>query len=952
MSVTKPLAPLLPEQALAADPDSHAWVAASAGTGKTQVLIARVLRLLLAGARPQAILCLTFTKLAAAEMQNRVMARLAHWVGCSDAALASELAAIGVTGDTEALAQLHDRARGLFAAVLETPAGLAIQTIHSFAQGLIASFPVEAQISPGFQTLDDRAGIMLRGRVLGDALTGVMARDAGLRADLAEVALDGGEARLQDIMAAAAAHTDALAAQRIEGIDPLLRRFVGLPADGGSAQADLAAALPGLPWAQLADLAKALGRQKGVNALKLRDALAASLALSDPAQQWALLWGIFFRADNLPRVVTGLIPKALDDADSGWRPLCSEVQNQLQTIRAGQERWQILAYTGRHLRLAVQLAQDWQAAKARAGVIDYADMIAAAVRLLSAPGAADWVRFKLDSRIDHVLVDESQDTNLAQWEVIGALVEEFFAGRGQRDQFRSLFVVGDFKQSIFSFQGADPRVYSDRRELFHGLCEAEPERWHEVPLSRNFRSADIILDSVDRVIAHIGNDAFAGEDVPAHTAFKAKAGCVTLWPPLLPAAAEQADEADDDGDDMDGDQQPAGQAGLASEIDLARRIAITIADWLRGPAPLVLPGSGRRAAPQDVMILVRRRGRLMNALVGALHEQGVAVAGADRLNLAEPLAVADLVALVKFVCQPGDDLTLAALLVSPLVGLNHDDLTSLAAGRSGSLWAAVQASTDADAVRAHAWLAAALRLGSAVSPYHYLESVLSGPLAGRSRLLARLGEEARDAIDTVLDQALACEAAGAASLQAFLSWMDAKDLEVKRDPEAALDAVRLLTVHGAKGLQAPIVILADACAPPLSQQGVLALPLDGHGASLPLWLPPGLAAPPANITAALDQRKADAAAEDRRLLYVALTRAEEILCIGGASKPTKKWEVHPDSWYAAIDAALSGEVTAVQDVSAWPRPVRHLASGTPAAHVTVQLAPDASLLPAGTWWRE
>lgn len=941
-AILKPLAALLHEQAQAADPDVHAWVAASAGTGKTQVLTARVLRLLLAGSRPEAILCLTFTKLAAAEMQNRVMTRLAHWAGCSDADLASDVSAIGGGCDADTLA----RARGLFAAVLETPAGLAIQTIHSFAQGLIAAFPVEAQISPGFQTLDDRAGILLRGRVLNDALTGVMADDPVLRADLGEVALDGGEGRLHELMAAAAAHEEALAPLRVEGVDALLRRYLALPTEGGGAEAALAAALPGLPVARLLALGVALGRQSGANALKLADRLAAALNMADPQKRWEELWGCFFTTANAPRALS-MIPKALDTADPTWKLFCAEMQAQLLTIRGEQERWQILAIASRHLRLAITLAQHWRAAKARAGVIDYADMIVAAVRLLSAPGAAQWVRFKLDSRIDHVLVDEAQDTNLAQWEVIAALVEEFFAGKGQRDQFRSLFVVGDFKQSIFSFQGADPMVYRDRREHFHGLCEAEPERWMEVPLARNFRSADIILDVVDRVIGHVGTVPFGGEEVPPHAAFKAKAGVVSLWPPLLPDAGEEEDE----GDEAVGPGN-AGQAGLASEIDLARRIAATIADWLTGPAPLVLPGSGRRAAPQDVMILVRRRGRLMNALVGALHEQGVPVAGADRLNLSEPLAVADLVALVQFVCQPGDDLTLAALLVSPLVGLTHDRLTELAAGRRGSLWAAVQAGTDDDVVAARDWLAGVLRQGAAVSPYQFLELVLSGPLQGRARLLARLGEEARDAIDTVLDQALACESAGAASLQAFLAWMAAKDLEVKRDPEAALDAVRLMTVHGAKGLQAPIVILADACAPPQTTNGQVALPLDGAGAALPLWLPPGLVAPPERIAAALERRKLDGAAEDRRLMYVALTRAEEILCIGGATKPTKDWEVHPQSWYAAVENALAGMALLDEAHAAWLQPVRHLRGGTPVQLAATEISPDASRLPQGNWWRE
>jgi ATP-dependent helicase/nuclease subunit A len=928
----KPLNSLLEAQALAADPGVHAWVAASAGTGKTQVLTARVLRLLLGGARPDAILCLTFTRLAAAEMQGRVMARLARWAGCDDAELARDLEAIGAAAD----AGTRDIARRLFARVLETPAGLAIQTIHSFAQGLIASFPVEAGIAPGFRTLDDRAAALLRRRVLADALADT--GDAGFADDVGEVALDGGEARLAEIMAELARHGEALAAMRVEAVDPMLRRHLGLRHDG-NAEAALAAALPGLPWARLGDMARALSDHGGANALKLAEQLAAAIGAAHPGDQWAAVWPAFFTGKNEPRSLAGMIPKALDAADPLWRPFCAEVQERLLTIRAEQDRWAILAVGGRHLRVAVRLAQDWQAAKHRMGVIDYDDMIRAASRLLGEPGAADWVRFKLDTRIDHILVDEAQDTNEAQWQVIRALAEEFFAGKGQRDTFRSLFVVGDFKQSIFSFQGADPQVYSDKREDFAQLCEAEPDRWRELPLSINFRSAPAVLAVVDAVIARIGSAPFGGEAVPPHQAHDQEAaGAVTLWPPLL---AEAGDEADGDADD---DGPPPRE-----EYRLARTIAGSIAGWLGDSAPLLLPTAGRRAAPQDVLILVRKRGRLMNALVAALHEAGVPVAGVDRLNLKDPLAVADLVALVEFVAQPDDDLALAALLVSPLCGLDHDQLTTLAAGRPGRLWAAVTASDDPAVIAARQWLEGAQRLADDVSPYRFLEAVLSGPLQGRARLLGRLGEEARDAIDTVLDQALACEAAGAASLQAFLVWMAGEAPQVKRDPEAPLDAVRLMTVHGAKGLEAPIVILADACLPPETPGGLVSISFD-NGPELPLWLPPGLVAPPPFVAAARSLRDERAAHEHRRLLYVALTRARELLFIGGAATPTSDWDVHPDSWYGLLEATLAGWSLAEVDDPLWGIVRRH-ESGTPHPLAEAAIAPAAGRLPMGDWWQ-
>ncbi|WP_033372849.1 double-strand break repair helicase AddA [Sandarakinorhabdus sp. AAP62] len=930
---TRALEPLKPAQADAADPQVHAWVAASAGTGKTQVLSARVLRLLLTGARPDAILCLTFTKLAAAEMQNRVMARLAWWAGCTDAELAHDLKAIGAATDAETCAT----ARGLFAAVLEAPAGLAIQTIHSFAQGLIASFPVEAGITPGFQTLDDRAAALLRRRVLTDALTDTS--NPRFLADVAEIAIDGGEARLQAIMKTLARHGAALAELRVEGVEPLLRRALGL-ADGDSEAATLAAGIAALPLLKLQQFAQALGRQDKATSQKLAGNLVAFLMASNKPALWDQLWRLFFSTKNEPLLLTTLVLKDLDAENPDWRPFCAELQAQLLSLRADLERWQILAFAGRHLRVAVRLAQDWRAAKHRAGVIDYDDMIAAAARLLGEPGAADWVRFKLDSRIDHVLVDEAQDTNLLQWQVIRALVEEYFSGLGQRDQFRSLFVVGDFKQSIMGFQGADPLIYADMREVFFQLCEAEPDRWKELPLTVNFRSVPAILDVVDQVIGHVGPEMFDPQGVEPHVAHKQGAGLVMLWPPLLPDAGSTADEDDDDA--AEDDSPP-----LAQHIAMARHIAATVAGWLAPETALILPASGRRAAAQDILVLVRKRSGLMNALVTALHEAGVPVAGADRLNLAEPLAVADLLALVQFACQPDDDLTLAALLVSPFCGLDHDQLTGIAAGRPGSLWAAVLASDDPAVAAPRAVLAEVLRLAADVSPYRFLETILSGPLAGRRKLLARLGEEARDAIDTVLDQALACEAAGAASLQAFVAWMAAEDLEVKRDPEAAIDAVRLMTVHGAKGLQAPIVIMADACHVPPPEKGALLLAL-GNGPELPLWVPTKLVAPPAFLAAAETDRAARAAREHRRLLYVALTRAEEVLCIGGATKPGKKWDVHPESWYQLVEGALT-DLEAV-DNPHWPQPVRLFRSGPPTVLREADVKPDATLLPTDRWW--
>ncbi|KPF65791.1 hypothetical protein IP88_13215, partial [alpha proteobacterium AAP81b] len=687
-------------------------------------------------------------------------------------------------------------------------------------------------------------------------------------------------------------------------------------------------------------LAAALGRCGGVNALKLADGLAAWLGLTDPASGHDAFARLFLKADGDPKQSTTLVPVAADKADPSLRPFCEALCSQLVAIAEEQALYRIADHAARHLRVGQRLAADWTRAKARGGVIDYGDMIAAARRLLAGAGAAEWVRFKLDARIDHVLVDEAQDTNPAQWDIVYALVEEFFAGAGAREVERRLFVVGDFKQSIYRFQGADPHHYRALGEHFGQLAGDAGHDWRPVPLATNFRSLPAILKVVDTVIETLVPATFdpAGS-VPEHVAHRCGEGVVTLWPPLLATEADGEDEPDPDSDATSDSGDDA--APPAVEIRLARQVAATIAGWLDPADPLVLPARGRPARPEDILVLVQARGRFSGALVTALHEARVPVAGVDRLKLAEPLAVADLLALVRFVLQPGDDLTLAALLVSPFGGLDHDQLLALAQDRPRTLWEAVRDSTDAQVIAARDWLGTVLGFADLAAPYAFFERILSGPLQGRRRLLARLGEEARDAIDAVLDQALAFEAAHPPSLQGFLAWIDADDVEIKRDPEAPLDAVRLMTVHGAKGLQAPIVILADACRTRKADTGPVPMLVDGE--TLPIFVP-GKAKLSGPLAKAVDDRDAEAAREYSRLLYVALTRAEDLLFIGGT---LAKAEPDEASWYVAIEAALAELGAEVIDAPGWPGDTLEYRSGEPVAHEPPTLAArDArSLLP-------
>ncbi|MFZ4689973.1 MAG: double-strand break repair helicase AddA [Polymorphobacter sp.] len=924
MSAAKPLLPLKPAQALGATPDRHAWVAASAGTGKTQVLSARVLRLLLLGTPPHAILCLTFTKLAAAEMQARVLDRLARWARCTADELVSDLRAL--EADTDSATQA--RARRLFAQVLDAPAGLAVQTIHAFAQGLIASFPVESGVAPGFATLDDRGGMALRRRLLTEAIEAA-ARDgdSAFLDDLAEISISGGEQQLAAVAARLMGHGEALAGLAMAGIEPMLRRGFGLPTDGDGA-AVLAAQVAAFDMAGLVRLASAL-EQGGKIALGKRTRLLAWLESTDKAAAFETLCEVFLTTTET--VNSQAITKAVAAHDPVAAAFYPEFGAGLIAMRCEQRLYAAAAHAARHLRVGKRLAADWTRAKARLGVIDYDDMIAAAQRLLTAPGAADWVRYKLDQRIDHVLVDEAQDTNLRQWEIVRALIDEFFAGDGARETRRTLFVVGDFKQSIFGFQGADPAVYRDKRDGFAELASDAGDVLETIELTTNFRSVGAVLDVVDAVIAELGAQAFDKDGVLPHVPErKPQAGRVTLWPPVQPAG--DADDAEDD------ESGPAPKA----EITMAHNVAETIAGWLDPADPMLLPSKGRPVGPQDILVLVRSRSGFSTALVGALHEYGVPVAGVDRLKLTDPLAVADLLALARFALQPGDDLTLAALLVSPFLALDHDQLFALADGRSGALWDRVRDSGDPAVVAAAAWLGDVLGLADFTAPYEFFERILSGHLQGRQKLLARLGEEARDAIDAVLDQALAFESANAPSLQGFLAWVEGDDIDIKRDPDAPLDAVRLMTVHGAKGLQAPIVILADtAKARRAEREAPVLMSFDG-GLRLPVFLADRKRLT-GRLAQAVEDQDHDAEREHCRLLYVALTRAEDLLFVGGALSG-KAAEAPEGSWYRHIEAGMLALEAETTDLPVWEEPSLVHATGIPAPAVVVDtvITPDAA----------
>lgn len=888
----RPLPPLRGEQRRASAPDAHIWLSASAGTGKTQVLSARVFRLLLRGVEPAAILCLTFTKAGAAEMASRISQRLAAWVRMKDRDLFTDLQALGEPGDPAQRA----RARTLFASVLDAPGGgLRIQTIHGFCQGLLAAFPAEAGLVPGFRPIEAREeAVLARSTLAGMLVSAEQEGRTGPADAIGNLSLRLGEAGAERFLidcARAGAALEALPS----GIHPWLRRALDLPAgDIGDhlRQACSDEAIDRVTLEAIAARNQAWGTKSG---LARADTIATWLASCSEERaatlgQLHLVWA---KADGDPRS----FGKGQAPGDPDYADLAMRLHQTCAALLSLQERVAYADLLADGLTVGRDYARHYVAAKRRGGLVDFDDLIAATVALLDQPGIGDWVRFKLDQTTEHVLIDEAQDTNIAQWRIVRALVDEYFVGRGvYAPSVRTLFTVGDHKQAIFGFQGTDPINFRAAQMHFARKAEQvlgddrtpDEERglpFEELALVSSFRSTRPILQFVDAAIAALGFDALGLEaDPPPHASEVPGPGHIELLPPTVAGAAEDDGGAEEWIDD--------------AVRENATRIARLVRRWL--DEGMLLESKGRPIRPEDIMVLVKRRGEIAQLIVARLYAEGVPVAGVDRLRLNAPLAVQDLLAAIRFVLQPEDDLSLASLLVSPLIGWSQEDLLARAVPRSGSLWRHLSEQYR-DLVTP---LSTLLAKADFSTPYRFLEEILSGELDGRRRLLARLGEEARDPIEELLSAALTFETTATPSLQRFLDWFDRGEVEVKREAESAYNAVRVMTAHGAKGLQAPIVILADATADPdATRTTALMWTPEGSTAPIPVFPPRGSerAGPIADVAANVAARERQ---EHWRLFYVAATRAEERLVIAGSLGPKYRNGPPEASWHAVASRAL------------------------------------------------
>ena len=890
-------------QRRASHPLTSVWVSANAGSGKTHALTTRVARLLLAGTQPQRVLCLTFTKAAAAEMAGRLYKRLGGWATMADGELA---AAIEEIEGRKPDAKMLDDARKLFARAIETPGGLKIQTIHAFCERLLGRFPLEAGVPPQFEILDERSSEELMDEVRDTVLRHAGAEpDTPLGRALAHIVSRVDELAFGKLLKEVTGQRGNFARMldRFGGLDGICRAVrVALSVEPGVSTGNLVAEIVSLPEAAMRHAAEVLSGGSKTDTERaglLHGFLADEARRAERVDDYI---AIFLTKEMTPRKT--LMTKKLAEQNASAASALEEEQVRIAALLARIRAIRVAEATEAIMTIAIAILDAFEEAKRARALLDYDDLIAKTRALLTTSSMAPWVLYKLDGGIDHILVDEAQDTSPEQWDVVARIADEFMSGAGARDVARTIFAVGDEKQSIFSFQGADPARFDEMKRYFEKRMKAAELPWDYVPLTRSFRSVPEVLRAVDRVfeLEVARNGLTASGELDPHIAHRdLDAGLVEIWGLEEPEEGEEASPWDAPLDYMTGE---------APMSRLAARIASTIDGWLKTGEELL--AKGRPIEPGDILILVRRRNAFVGEMVRHLKARGVPVAGADRMVLTEQMAVMDLVSLGRFVLLPDDDLTLATVLKGPLAGLTEDELFDLAWGRKGSLWKTLREKSKGNPryAQAEALLSRLLDRADFEPPYEFFAHVLAGE-DGRRRLLARLGPDAADPIDEFLSLALEFERSHPPSLEAFLHWLERGAAEIKRDMDQGRNEVRIMTVHGAKGLEAEIVFMPDTCAAPggAHDPALLALPpLEKDGPEVLLW--PVRKKDEDEVSAAARAfRRELQAAEYRRLLYVAMTRARDRLYIAGYRG------VNPPSaecWYELARSALLPDAKQVE----------------------------------------
>lgn len=912
-------------QSEAADPLHTRMVSANAGSGKTRVLVDRVSRILLQGVEPEKILCLTYTKAAATEMQDRLYDKLGDWSIMGKAALKAELQKL--TGSN-----VHQigKARNLFAKALETPEGLKVQTIHAFCERVLSRFPIEAGIMPGFEPIEEAEIAQLSQEVRAQILKDAMAEpDGEINQALQTLSVKMADQTLEGLFTWMSHSAEKI--KRWEAADGVQGLAEVLELDPFETKESLAEAFWRETDREVLNAAVPILESGSVTDQKAAAQIKEGLKTSDPVEAFYQYSQVYLTTANALRKnpVTKKTMEATQDYFAADGAEAARVVTALDKFKAAD----VLSLTHAVYTLAKPYRKLYAAAKRKRRGLDFNDQILLVRDLLSRKDVSDWVRYKLDGGIEHILLDEAQDTSPEQWDIINSLSDAFIQDNPDRvsNTPRTLFAVGDEKQSIYGFQGAKPEQFLDEIRL-RLTGEAK-----QVRMAMSFRSAQTVLDVVDAFL-HVqeGRQAMfdaafpPGADIENHAAFRDDQGQVEFWP--LSMKPEKGE------DKAPWDTTPIDEMGDSDEREvLARDLALKIRHWLDEGEP-IYDRNKKLVRPMqagDILILVRTRGggsnSLYDAIIRHLKRQSIPLAGADRLKLADAMVVRDLLALSRFTLLPSDDLSLAEVLKGPIFGLDDMALLDLARGRGKrSLWSSVKTRDETLA----GTLSHFIYLAGNLSPYEFYTAVLDyvdeSGVSLRKKFFKRLGLESREALDVFLTRAMDHQQKGVPSLQYFVRAFDDDDADVKRDMDAAKGVVRVMTVHGAKGLEAPVVILPDTTQTPKFKDSFISLE-EGF------YLKPSQNDLPLALEPSFNAAKAKQEQEQLRLLYVALTRAESRLVVCGfQSGRTAEKPIERGSWYDWMGRVFEGLKTQLIET---PFGEGKMFGGPPVAAQTIEPLP-------------
>ncbi|MBA9082914.1 ATP-dependent helicase/nuclease subunit A [Bartonella chomelii] len=897
----------IPEAALdaqkkATHPKTNVWVSANAGSGKTHVLSERVIRLLLNGTPPARILCLTYTNAAASVMQSRIFRTLSSWNELNDEQLQTVLSQLE---NKPTSAQKLAHARKLFARALETPGGLKIQTIHAFCEALLHQFPLESNIAGHFELLDDTN----RTQLLHQARCQLLAHNH-IQSALKELFKTISESTFDQLLHEAAQKqhefSDFLPFILSESGEQQLRAFFNLAPNETHSQIlkeiQQTASLSPYTFKYF----QTYSNKKATDIIAKFSQLAT---VSDEEDIIDVVSSIYFTADGIPRDFSRLLSKKSDETSSFIQKEIEEKQDKVSTLLEKYQGVKLVTLNMAAFQICATYLKIYADLKKANGLLDFDDLIERTLYLLQRKGASQWVQYKLDRGIDHILIDEAQDTNPEQWQIIQLLAQEFFADYSQHTNIRTIFAVGDEKQSIYSFQGAQPENFAKNGRTFQKQVQRINQKFEKIQLHYSFRSTADILKGVDLVFETPENyKGLSADNVKTvHEPVRINSpGEIILWDTISKETNKLPDDWHLTVDHLD-----------TPEIRLANKIAATIANWLHSGE--MLPAKGRLLRASDILVLVRKRhDQFVPALSRALKLHNVPVAGADRLQLTSHISVRDLMALAQFVLQPQDDLSLACVLKSPLFALSEDALYHLAAKRTGSLWQSLctHASSHVSYKDAFENLSKYRTFVDKMPVFEFYSHILNND-KGRQKILARLGSEANEILDAFMDYTLTIQKTGLPGLQAFLETLSANKPEIKRELDQNHEEIRIMTVHAAKGLESPVVFLVDPGSAIWNSRYTphfFTLPLNGRKALI--WRPnTQFNAKP--FEKALSYLKERAEEEYKRLLYVGMTRAEDRLIVCGYSGQQE----NPNTWLKLVKKALQPHTVAIkdptEDVAVW-----------------------------------